>query len=71
VYTNSFFGSRVDEKTLEESDFDVAYLADKKLCYDDEVDINFQLTNIFGNDKVDTVDMRKAPSLLLYGIFRG
>jgi len=64
------FGSRVDGKIHKESDFDVAYLPSKKLSYNDEIDINFQFTNIFKHDRVDTVDMRKAPPLLLFGIFR-
>lgn len=64
------FGSRVTGKTHKESDFDVAYLPQKNLNYDDEIDINFQFTNIFRHDRVDTVDMRKAPPLLLYAIFR-
>jgi predicted nucleotidyltransferase len=64
------FGSRATGKIHKESDFDVAYLPEKNLSYDDEIDINFQFTNIFGHDRVDTVDMRKAPALLLYAIFR-
>ena len=64
------FGSQADGRTHKESDFDVAYLPVKNLSYDDEIDINFQFTNIFKHDRVDTVDMRKAPPLLLYGIFR-
>ncbi len=66
------FGSRVDGKINKESDFDVAYLPEKKLSFDDEVDINFQFTLIFHHerDRVDTVDMRRAVPLLLFGIFR-
>jgi len=66
------FGSRVTGKTHKESDFDVAYLPEKNLSFDDEIDINFQFTLIFPQERyrVDTVDMRKAPPLLLYGIFR-
>jgi len=57
------FGSRATGRTHKESDFDVAYLPQKNLNYDDEIDINFQFTNIFRHDRVDTVDMRKAPPL--------
>ncbi|MCX6723963.1 MAG: nucleotidyltransferase domain-containing protein [Candidatus Staskawiczbacteria bacterium] len=64
------FGSQATGKTHKESDFDVAYLPEKNLSFDDEVDINFQFINIFGHDRVDTVDIRKAPPLLLFGIFR-
>jgi len=64
------FGSRATGKIHKESDYDVAYLPEKNLSFDDEVDINFQFTNIFKNDRVDTVDIRKASPLLLFGIFR-
>lgn len=64
------FGSQTTGKTREESDFDVAYLPENNLSYDDEIDINLQFTYIFRHDRVDTVDMRKAPALLLYAIFR-
>lgn len=64
------FGSQATGKTHKESDFDVAYLPEKNLSYDDEIDINLQFTYIFRYDRVDTVDIRKAPPLLLYAIFR-
>ncbi len=64
------FGSQADGRTHKESDFDLAYLPEKNLSYDDEIDINLQFTYIFKHDRVDTVDMRKAPPLLLYAIFR-
>lgn len=64
------FGSQATGKTHKESDFDIAYLPKKNLSYDNEIDINFQFINIFRHDRVDTVDMRKAPALLLYAIFR-
>lgn len=64
------FGSRATGKIHKESDFDVAYLPEKNLSYDNEIDINLQFVGVFGHDRVDTVDMRKAPALLLYAIFR-
>ena len=64
------FGSQATDKTRKESDFDVAYLPEKNLSFDDEIDKNLQFTYIFRHDRVDTVDMRKAPALLLYAIFR-
>ena len=63
------FGSRATGKIHKKSDFDVSYLPEKNLSYDDEIDINFQFTNIFKHDRVDTVNMQKAPPLLLYAIF--
>lgn len=66
------FGSRVSGRIHKESDFDVAYLPEKNLSFDDEIDVNLQFTFIFPQERyrVDTVDMRKAPPLLLFGIFR-
>lgn len=64
------FGSRVTGKTHKESDFDVAYLPAKNLSFDEECYLNVDFTGIFQNNEVDTVDMRRVPPLLLYGIFR-
>ena len=64
------FGSRASGRVHKESDFDVAYLPEKDLGFDGDVQVNLEFTNIFGHDRVDTVDMRKAPPLLLYAIFR-
>lgn len=65
------FGSRVSEKSLnKESDFDVAYLPKKKLDFDQEIRLNYEFTEVFGNDKVDTVDLGRTKPLLLHGIFR-
>ena len=65
------FGSRATGKIHKESDFDVAYLPEKNLSYDDEIDINFQFTNIFRHDRVDTVDINKSNPLLLFQISKG
>lgn len=64
------FGSRATGKTHKESDFDVAYLPSSNLSFDEETDINFQFIGIFSHDRIDTVDMRKASPLLLFGIFK-
>jgi len=62
------FGSQATGKIHKKSDFDVAYLPEKNLSYDNEIDINFQLTNIFKHDRVDTVDINKSNPLLLFQI---
>ncbi|MBI2100813.1 MAG: nucleotidyltransferase domain-containing protein [Candidatus Vogelbacteria bacterium] len=59
------FGSQVSGLTHKESDVDVAYRADKKLSFDDEVLLNFDLTEVFKNDKVSLVNFKTAPPLLL------
>jgi uncharacterized protein len=64
------FGSQVSGKTNKESDFDVAYLSKKNLSFDEENYLNYEFTNIFQHDRVDTVNIKKASPLLLFGIFR-
>jgi predicted nucleotidyltransferase len=59
------FGSQATGKTHKESDVDVAYLSGKKLSFDDEVQVNFRLTEIFRNDKVSLVNLKTASPLLL------
>lgn len=64
------FGSQSTGRTNRESDFDIAYLSKKNLTFDQENNLNYEFTNIFQHDKVDSVDIRKAPPLLLFGIFK-
>ncbi len=64
------FGSQSENRTHEESDFDIAYLPDKPLGFEDEYRLNYEFTNVFQVDRVDTVDLGKASPLLLYAIFR-
>jgi uncharacterized protein len=64
------FGSRATGRVHKESDFDVAYLPGKNLDFDQEIHLNYEFTNLFQCDRVDTVDIRKAPPLLLYAIFK-
>jgi len=64
------FGSRVSGDIHKESDFDVAYLAEKQLDFEEENRLNYEFTNVFQNDKVDTVDLKKANPLLMFGIFQ-
>ena len=64
------FGSQSSGRTHKESDFDIAFLPTKNLSFDQENHLNYEFTNIFQNDRVDTVDMRKAPPLLLFAIFK-
>ena len=64
------FGSRAkDEKYIrEDSDFDIAYLSEKDLDANREIELNCDLINIFGSDKVDLVNIKKAQPLLLFAI---
>ena len=63
------FGSRVNKKFLhKESDFDIAYLSERELSGQEQVDLNCDLMDIFHSDKIDTVNLRKANPLLRYQI---
>lgn len=59
------FGSQATGKTHRESDMDIAYLAHTPLDIKDDVQLNYELTLIFGTDHVDTVNLHHASALLL------
>ena len=66
------FGSQVTGKTHKESDFDVAYLSDKKLSFEDEGRVIIDLAKIIGaRDErlVNLCNIKKAGTLLLKEIF--
>lgn len=66
------FGSQVKGKTRKESDYDIAYLADKKLSFEDEGNIIIELAKIIGaRDErlLNLSNIRKAGALLLKEIF--
>lgn len=60
------FGSQVGGDINKDSDFDIAYISNKKI--DNLVDLNCDLIDIVNNDKVDMVDLRNANPLLKYEI---
>lgn len=57
------FGSQVSGKTHKESDIDIAVLPENNLSFEQEVMLNTDLINVFGN--VDLTNLRKAPPLLM------
>ncbi|HEX9722318.1 MAG TPA: nucleotidyltransferase domain-containing protein [Candidatus Paceibacterota bacterium] len=63
------FGSQVTGKTHKESDYDVAYLGQRKLSFEEQLRLDVDLMPVFGSDRVDIVDIRKANPLLLKQIF--
>ena len=66
------FGSQVTGKTHKESDFDIAYLSDKKLSFEDEGRMIIDLAPIIGaRDErlVNLSNIRQAGALLLKEIF--
>lgn len=62
------FGSQAERKTHKESDVDLAFLAEKKLSFEQEILLNTAFCNIFGTDRVDTVNLRTANPLLKHEI---
>lgn len=63
------FGSQVKRKILhQESDFDIAYLSKKNLSGKEIINLNCDLIDVFENDKVDLVDLRRANPFLRYEI---
>jgi predicted nucleotidyltransferase len=63
------FGSQSTGHTHAESDIDVAYVAEHPLTVEQEVHLNYELTNTFQIDRVDTVNIHHAPPLLMRRIF--
>jgi len=58
------FGSRVSGKTHKESDVDLAFLSEKELSFEEEILLNTKFCGLFRTDRVDTVNLKKAPPLL-------
>lgn len=65
------FGSRAGEKKhiRPESDFDVAYLAKKDLDLESEAKMISDLMPVFGSEKVDLVNIKRANPLLMKQVF--
>lgn len=59
------FGSQVTGETHPESDFDIAYYANRKVDFNDKIMINTILTGILENINVQLVDAKTASPLLL------
>lgn len=65
------FGSQVSQSFLnQESDFDVAYLPEKKIDFQGEYHLNYEFTEVFKSDRVDTVNLEKSSPLLMQQIFQ-
>lgn len=64
------FGSRVSGKTHRESDYDIAYLSKRTLSFEEEYHLNYEFTNVFEVNIIDTVNLKKAPPLLMERIFQ-
>ena len=64
------FGSRADGSHHEKSDYDVAYLSSEKLDLKSEARLIVDLAPIFRSEQIDLINLKTAPPLLYYAIFR-
>jgi len=64
------FGSRAFGKFVrQDSDFDIAYLSEKKLNLKDESKLAGELAKIFKTSQIDITDINKSGPLLIKQIF--
>ncbi len=64
------FGSKASGGTHKESDFDIAYLSKKDLNLKEESKLISELMPVFQSENIDLVNLKKAPPLLFYAIFK-
>jgi len=66
------FGSQIKGKKFltDESDCDIAYQAKKDLNGKEMINLNYDLMNLFKNDRIDIVDIKKADPLLKFEIYQ-
>lgn len=59
------FGSQATGKTHNESDIDIAYLSPQKITFEEEINIDTDLIEIFKNNEVQLVNVKKASPLFM------
>lgn len=65
------FGSKVSGgEHHKESDFDVAYLSKDYLTLEEEAKLIVELFPVFKSENIDLVNLKKAPPLLFYAVFK-
>lgn len=65
------FGSMAEKKFLhKESDFDIAYLAEKSLNLAEEMQLIRDLSVVFKSENIDLVNLKIAGPLLAHQIFK-
>jgi len=64
------FGSRASKKNYKGSDFDIAYLSKRDLDLEEESKLIVELAPVFKSENIDLVNLKKAPPLLFYAIFK-
>ena len=64
------FGSRADGSHREKSDFDIAYLSRPNLDLTKESELIVDLMPLLKSNHIDLVNLKTAPPLLYYAIFK-
>ena len=59
------FGSQATGNAHKESDVDIAYLSPRMIPFEEEININADLVEVFRNNDVQSVNIRKASPLFL------
>lgn len=62
------FGSYQTERFTKDSDIDLAFLSERNLSPDEEHLLLSDLVFLFGRDKIDLIDLKKASPLLMFEI---
>lgn len=63
------FGSQISGKIHKESDFDLAFVGGRPFDFEETARLNAELQSIFGEARVETVDILKTSPLLKKRIF--
>jgi predicted nucleotidyltransferase len=64
------FGSRVTGNVHPDSDIDIAIYGGQIFSEAEKVQLTYELCSIFRTDDIDLVDLRTAPPLLKYEVFK-
>ena len=59
------FGSQVSGKTHKNSDYDFGFISAQPKSFEEQVRMEFELSEILKIGKIDLVDLKKAPPLLM------
>lgn len=64
------FGSRASGRFRKDSDFDIAYVANEELSFEERGELYNVISDQVGSDRIDLLDMKKIKPLIFYEIMR-
>ena len=64
------FGSYAESRNTKNSDIDIGYVKDKKLSFNDEIELASDFQNIFRIERVDIVHIPSVSPLFMYMILQ-